>query len=414
MTKLLRAGFSLWIVTLASSFDSILLVRHCARSMYPTLRRRGDPNFDNANNYTAQPFPSESLWSAEGEGTCTSRGKDIARTFGKSLRAQGLLGGNPEAPVIVVADNISRCIVSAEEIVKGLNVASPSNVATYNGITRSLDPSGWAGLCAPEDAKDRTMTMQAMIREVASGGHYLSDAWSTRRQVQAELQDLVGAGAAPSISTIPDHINENGIYVGGLFVSSQGMIENFILEAGAGIPVAWGRLDNQTGRQYLWERLSPLNVLYNRINHNGEAPATRDGAVIVGILRELNNSTPGSLVLVGHDTNVDNVAALLDLTWSCGPFADNESPPQVGLLFEMHGNNVRIKVVCTALDHSDPAFPVPGEVIVGEVRKGKAVFTGAPVSRLLGEVRPKLSRWGGSDCAGPVFGQTERLSSVVV
>lgn len=412
--RLFRTVVLLWCVTLASGFDRILLVRHCVRSMYPTLRRRGDPSFDDANNYTAKPFPSGSIWQAEGDGTCTLRGKYIARTFGKSLLAQGLLGGSSDAPVVVVADNISRCIVSAEELVKGLNDASPSHVATYKGITRSLAPSGWAGLCAPEDANDRIMTMKAMIHEVASGGHYLSDAWNTRRQVQAELQDLVGAGAAPNISTIPDQVNEHGIYVGGLFVSSQGMVENFILEAGAGIPVAWGRLDNQKGRRYMWERLSPLNVLYNRINHNGEAPATRDGAVIVGILSQLNNATPGSLVLVGHDTNVDNVAALLDLTWSCGPFADNESPPQIGLLFESDGNNVRIKVVCAALDDSDQAFPVPGEVNVGEVRKGKQAFTSAPISELLGEVRPKLNRWGGSDCVGPIFGQTELSSSVVV
>jgi hypothetical protein len=255
--------------------------------------------------------------------------------------------------------------------------------------------------------------MKQMIQLAESGRHYLSKAWKERRDMMAQLQDIVGKGEAPSILDIPDKIAEIGRYVGGLNVASQGMVENFILEAGAGIPVAWGALDNHKDRRYLWDRLSLLNILYNRINHNGIAPATRDGAVVVDVLRQVQNAKQGSLVLVGHDTNVDNAAALLNLTWSCGPYADNASPPHIGLLFERADDDVRIRAICTALDDSDESFPSPGEVILGQVRKGDTPFTTSPVDPLIEEARANINKFNGSDCIGPILEQPP-LTAVVV
>jgi len=148
----------------------------------------------------------------------------------------------------------------------------------------------------------------------------------------------------------------------------------------------------------LWQELSPLNVLYNRINHNGIPQATRDGAVVVSILRSLSQKSLGSLVLVGHDTNVDNVAALLGLTWSCGPYADNESPPHIGLLFENTANGVSIQVVCTAIDEAH-ANATPGEALLGQVRKDEQPMVAIPNHRLMQDVLTQLERWGGLACA---------------
>lgn len=407
MSFLGRAIVVLSLASCSYGFDRVLLVRHCTRSMYPTLRGRGDPDFDYASNYTAKAFPTNEEWEAGGVAQCTQRGKEIAELFGKSLFSKGIL----PAPVTVVADNVSRCATTAEQMVKGLNSVSHS-YATYSGVTKTLAPSGWPGMCSSETAEDRIVSMQNMIKLAESGTHYLSKAWKERRHIMAELQDVVGKGEAPSILDIPDKIADIGRYVGGLHVSSQGMVENFILEAGAGLPVAWGALDNHKDRRNLWDRFSLLNILYNRINHNGIAPATRDGAVVVDVLQQLQNTRQGSLVLVGHDTNVDNAAALLNLTWSCGPYVDNASPPHIGLLFEKADDGVKIKAICTALDDSDELFPSPGEVILGQVRKGETAFTISPVDPLIQEARAHINKFNGSDCIGSILEQP--LYTVVV
>lgn len=253
-----------------------------------------------------------------------------------------------------------------------------------------------------------------MIKLAESGKSYLSEAWKSRSDLMSTLQDLVGKGEAPSVLDIPNKIDDGGNYVGGLMASSQAMIENFLLEAGAGLSVAWGALDGKKGRELLWQRLSPLNVLYNRVNHNGIPLATRDGAVILGILQSLLEKSLGSLVLVGHDTNVDSIAALLDLTWSCGPFADNESPPHIGLLFEKEPHGVSIKAVCTALDDSNEDF-TPGEALLGEVRKepGEQKFGTVAIDDLIQEARTKLNQWGGLDCAAKPLGEDELPTTIV-
>lgn len=370
--------------------EQVLIMRHCVRSMYPTLRGRGDPHFDYADNYTAKPFPTQEEWNADGVAHCTKRGLELAEAFGKSIREKGILLD----PISVIADNVSRCIATANQMVKGLG---PN--ARYDGLTKALDPTG-NGLCPPASTENFTAGVQSMINLAESGKSYLSEAWNARDDLMASLQGLVGAGEAPSILDIPTEISKGGPYVGGLYVSSQGMIENFILEAGAGISVAWGALDSKKDRKFLWEHLSPLNVLYNRINHNGISIASRDGAVIIGILQKLLDKSQESLVLVGHDTNVDNIAALLDLTWSCGPFADNETPPLVGLLFERVADGVNIRVICTALDDSDEGA-TPGEALIGEVRKGEQQIDTIAIKEVMQEARGKLEEWGGLNCVAP-------------
>jgi len=363
-------------------------MRHCVRSMYPTLRGRGDPNFDYADNYTARPFPGLDRWKSDGVAHCTERGLELAEAFGKSLQDAGLL----PAPVSVLADNVSRCVDTANHLVRGLGPNS-----TFHGITKALDPVK-QGLCRPASPKNKTFGVQSMIGLASSGKSYLSEAWKQHSNVMSELQDLVGKGHAASIVDIPTKIDDEGNYVGGMHVASQGMIENFILEAGTGISVAWGALDGKKGRKLLWERYSPLNVLYNRINHNGIPLATRDGAVVLGIMQLLLNKALGSQVLVGHDTNVDSIAALLDLTWSCGPFPDNETPPYIGLMFEREGDSVAIKVICTAFDDSDKDV-TPGKALVGEVRKGEQTISNIAIDKLIAEARSHIGEWGGLDCA---------------
>lgn len=388
-------------VVVCQAADQVLLVRHCVRSMYPTLRGRGDPNFDFSNNYTAYPFPTQEEWKADGVAHCTQNGLKISHDYAASLQQKFALS----LPITVVADNISRCIQTAQQMASGFG-----RNAVYKGITQALDPVT-NKLCPPSSPKNKTKGVSSMIELAQSSHSYLSKTWKQRDQLKAQLQDFVGKGVAPSISDIPDHINSQGNYIGGMHVSSQGMLENFILEAGSNMSVAWGAFDGEA-RKLLWEHFSPLNVLYNQINHNSVTLASRDGSIAVGIFQHLLESGNGSVVFVGHDTNVDNVAALLGLTWQCGSYADNESPPHIGLLFSRHGaHDASVEIVCAALDGS--YGNIPGTALTGVVKRDQDIVSKVSIKSSLQEVRDKLNYWGGLECvSAPMI--EESLSTVVV
>lgn len=367
--------------------DKVFITRHCVRSMYPTLRGRADPSFDHADNYTALPFPTNDEWHSDGIATCTARGQQLAQVFGESLSE------HLPRPISIVADNSARCIDTAQRVALGLGEG-----VSYDGTVLSLDPVKW-GVCSQLSGDDLEVGVQSMLDEVEAGLGPFAAAWAQRHEFMARLQDLVGKGEAPNITEIPDTISD-GVYVGGLHASSQAMVENFILEAGAGMPVAWGALDG-VHREELWRDFMPLNILYNAINHRGLPLATRNGPVIMSILQQLKDPTTGTNILLGHDTNLDAIATILGMTWSCGPFADNASPPHIGLLFERDPSSSRVMVrsVCTAFDDDDTA----GKVIFGTVSKTSLDMNGlVEIEDLESEAKMNLDKWGGLDCVVPV------------
>lgn len=367
--------------------DKVLITRHCVRSMYSRLRGRSDPNFDHADNYTALPFPTLEEWQSEAIGTCTPRGQQLAKIFGQSLSE------HLPRPISVVADRASvRCIDTAERVALGLGEG-----ASYDGTVRSIDPSLFLA-CSPTSRDERAIGVQSMLDEVEAGLGPFAPAWAQRHELMARLQDLAGAGTAPNISDIPS-VLRYGIFVGGLHAASQAMIENFILEAGAGMTVAWGALDGER-REELWRDFMPLNILYNAINHRGLPLATRNGAIVMSILQQLQETATGTNIFLAHDINLDAIATILGLTWSCGPFADNASPPHTGLLFERDPSSLRVMVrsVCTAFDDDDTA----GKVIFGSVSKTSLDMNGfVEISDLQAEAKQNLDKWGGLDCVIP-------------
>jgi len=355
--------------------------------MYPTLRGRADPAFDHSDNYTALPFPTLEEWQSEAWATCTPRGQQLAQIFGQSLSE------HLPRPISVVADKASvRCIDTAQRVALGLGEG-----VSYDGTVLSLDPVP-LGVCPPLSRDELAVGVQSMLDEVEAGHGPYAAAWAQRYELMARLQDLVGKGEAPNITQIPS-VLPHGVFVGGLQAASQAMVENFILEAGAGMTVAWGALDGER-REELWKDFMPLSILYNAINHRGLPIATRNGPVVMSILQQLQDAAAGTNILLGHDTNVDAIATILGLTWRCGPFADNASPPHIGLLFERDPSSLRVTVrsVCTAFDDDDTA----GKVIFGTVSK-----TSSDMSRLFEiadletEAKQNLDKWGGLDCVLP-------------
>jgi len=372
--------------------DKVLLTRHCARSFYTSLRGRGDPDFDNINNYTALPLPTNEELHVKGNAECTPRGLQLAEVFGQSLSE------HLSWPISVLASNQNRHVDTAKQIALGLGEG-----ASYDGQCSCIVEPTTCGLCPPISYKTMALGVQSMLDDVEAGLGPFATAWAQRHEVMNKLQEIVGLGEAPSIADIPSKISDRGAYVGGLQVASQAMIENYILEAGAGVPVAWGAFDGER-REELWKTFMPLNILYGAINHRGLPLATREGPVIMSIFQKLRDATTGTDIVVASDTNLDAVATLLNLTWSCGPYPDNAAPPHTGLLFERDASLSRVTVrsVCTSFDDDDEA----GKVIFGTVAKASLDMSGqVAIEDLEAEANQNLDKYDGRDCR-PRTGET--------
>jgi len=340
------------------------MLRHCVRTPYPALfPDHGAPGFNDPNNYTARPFPTAADWGVSGVAVCTPRGKRIAAALGGSLRAV------LPRPVSAVADESPRCVETMKSIAAGLDIPARSL-----GVDAPVFDPVRAKICRGLSDDEKGSSIEEQIAVANTTGTYLNGAWAKREALLAELQDLVGVGEAPPIAQIPDRVAK-GYYMGGMYVASQAMVATFLLEAGAGLPSAWGLLDGPR-REELWSKWMSLDLLFNRINHGGSRVATRlGGPTLWRILELVGDESAGSVVMVGHDTNLDAIAKLAGLEWQCGPFTPNGTPPVGGLVFTRHGDGISIEALCTPFDGDGV-----GKVVLGRVDMGTQRVSEEPVA----------------------------------
>jgi len=328
--------------------DNVLVMRHCVRSPYPTLRTgRGAPGYNWPDNYTARPFPTD--WNVTHTAACTPRGIDLATRYGAALISK------LASPVSVRTDNVTRNLQTADAVVAGMGAGAPVHVdgALFNPVS--------AKVCEDLSSEQYNEQIEAQIAKAASEGSPMNQQYKQYTAKLEELQKMVGSGAAAALDHIPLNVS-GGYLVGGLYVASEGIIETLMLEAGAGMDVAWGALDG-ANRSKLYTEWLPLRVLYSYLNHGGSQIGARNGgAVLWRAFKQLADPSPGSEVLIGHDLTLDGIASLLNMSWSCGEFSEGSTPPMSGLLFSTELSTVRVQAVCSPFEGASA-----GELVLGTV-----------------------------------------------
>ena len=111
--------------------------------------------------------------------------------------------------------------------------------------------------------------------------------------------------------------------MGGTYVAGA-WIEAMLLQYGAGLPIAYGRI---TPAQ-LYELLE-LHVYYRAVNDRPFAVEQRGGSnLLAHALADLRGGGGGASLYVGHDTNLDQFGVLCDLAWDdIAPYPANATPP---------------------------------------------------------------------------------------
>jgi 4-phytase/acid phosphatase len=294
-----------------------ILTRHGVRS--PTWTA------DRLNGYSAEPWPD---WGVA-PGYLTPHGQAAMKLLGGYDRAYllqaGLLSGscNDAARIYIWADTDQRTIASGRALAAGL--LPDCQVDVHFLADGKHDP-----LFNPA----KTDTNRAAVAVAGRiGGHpdALREVYGSAFRA---LERVLGKPLPPDDGDQP-------------LSPASTLAEDFRLEYTNGM----------TGKQLGWGRLNASNLLEIMALHAAHADLTRRTRYVArargsnllshlrASLRQAVEGTPASgaigkaddrlLVVVGHDTNITNIAGMLDLSWLIPGYQRDDTPPGGALVFEL-------------------------------------------------------------------------------
>ena len=315
----------------------VLLSRHGVRA--PT-----DPP-EVLDKLSATPWPK---WPVA-PGELTPRGAALMVQMGNFYRetysGRGLLSPErcPRAGATAgLADVDQRTRVSAQALLDGLYPECRLVAQSQADLSRPdpLFSTVKAGLCPIDEAHARRAILQRVGGNLRDTLDMYTDQFSALQNVLCPPSLTSGNGAC-GLWTHPTRIalSEGRVRIEGPLRTASTVTEIFELESAQGMPheqVAWGRLrDDAALRDVML-----LHTLDLDLTQRTTYLARRSGsAMLAAILSRIErNDAPRLTFLVGHDTNIANVAGMLGLHWVTPGFAPDDPTPGGALAFELLRN----------------------------------------------------------------------------
>lgn len=329
----------------------VVVSRHGVRTPLP-------PSTELAT-WAAQPWPD---WN-QPAGALTPRGAQLASLMGRYYRLfaseAGAItaAGCPAAgTAYVYADNVERTQATAQALLDGF---APNCALVYRTrAQKSPDPLFHpleTGVCRVDP-----LTAQTKVLERAGGdlNTLARDMKAPFDTLQSALQccapalcTAFGRGDKCTLAELPTALSPGvdgaGLGMIGSLAIASSAAELFLLEYADNLPlsdVAWGRVTPAQMRD-TW-RLHTLQYdLMQRTPYlarrMGSALLHKVGAAVTSA-RQLGFGVPDPAVrdakfvaYVGHDTNIWNLAGILDVSWLQPPYQRNQTPPAGALVFEV-------------------------------------------------------------------------------
>lgn len=324
---------------------ALVLTRHGVRSPTWTNQR--------LDEYSKQPWPA---WPVA-PGILTAHGKQLMTYFGAYYRLyfaqRALLSpkGCADAPhVYLWADSDERTRETARGLAEGMFPGCEQPVHALPGSTRDdlFHPEPDESLAQEEYA--------ALAGRINNDPAALLPAY--RMPLLAMQQVLFDCSASPCdlsgkknlLSNEPALTrgrNNHSVQLEGPLSTSATFAENLQLEYLEGMPpdqVGWGRVDQQqleslmvlhaassdlTRRTPTIARAQASNLLSHILQTLSQAEQRKP------VLGALGSPSDKVVFLVGHDTNISNIAALLDAHWLTDGYQPDDTPPGGALVFEL-------------------------------------------------------------------------------
>lgn len=333
----------------------IVLTRHGVRSPTESL--------DQLSQYSAQPWPK---WEVP-PGDLTPHGAKLMEIFGAYYRSyfaqQGLMnekGCGDAAHVSVYADSDQRTIETALSLGSGLFPGCPAAARPApHALSQGQPDPLFHPLAAKVGNPDHERAVAAIAGRIGDDPARVTEAY--RRQLEALQRILLGCppgsacplpahSATQSLLAIPaslkpakgDHLAE----LKGPLTAASTIAENLLLECTEGMPtdqVGWGRVDDGTLKELL-DLHTAASDLSRRTPYIATVQASNLLAHILNTLKQAVEAKqiPGALgkpddrvvILVGHDTNLANIAGMLNINWIIDGRRD-DTPPGGALVFEL-------------------------------------------------------------------------------
>lgn len=357
-----------------------IVSRHGVRS--PTGK------LDQLNQYSRQPWPA---WSVA-PGYLTEHGFKLMTLFGaydrEQLAAQGLLapsGCADAAQISIVADSDQRTRETGKALAGGL---APGCALDVQALPEGTHDPLFHSMSAGDGHGDHMLATAAISGRIGGNPQGLVEAYRPQLEALEEVLSACNPGATcasatgPKLSSLFDLPSSIGPGQGNHLVALQTplslastMAENLLLEYTEGMDAAqvgWGRVNLDTLRELMQlhtagedisarpryiARVQSSNLLSHVLQSMAQAAS---GQPVTGAL-----SKPGDrlLIVVGHDTNLANIAGALDLNWLIDGRRD-DTPPGGALTFELWKSrgtgeySVRAYYTAQTLDQMRNATPL--------------------------------------------------------
>lgn len=370
----------------------------------------------------SQPWPT---WSAK-LGELTPRGAALVTNLGhyyaERFQQAGLLkvGQCPDkARLYSWADVDQRTRMTGQAWLDGLAPGCQLQIG-HQADLQEEDP-----LFHPLDAKwcraDKHQ-VQAAITEAAGGD---VEAYLARFQTgYRQLEQILNFNASPYCQqqAKDQRCEFASAFANELKVSKSGKAdlkgsfglaatlgEIMLLEYADGLPaeqVGWGRAADPIS----WKALMAMhNAHFSLLQQTPYVARVKGTPLMQRVLQALTEDPkqPGRLaranlvLLVGHDTNIANLAGILGVRWSLPDQPDN-TPPGGALVFERwrdkttHEAWIRVRFVYQTLEQLRAATPLslavpPGELAVAvPACEGKSRFGACPIKMFRQWIKPRL------------------------
>jgi 4-phytase / acid phosphatase len=344
----------------------IVLSRHGVRS-----------NLNPMSAYAKDAWPdNQKDWQADCCGDLTPAGEKLVYLLGAYYRSHyakaGLLPATcPANDVYIWADNEERTILTGRQLARGLAGGLPGcevrvQSRTYNPpgcSTSQNDSSCHRGKAGPADLwfhpLSNAMPDPAKLQQVADGINSRYDQLRAKylNQLHA-LQDTLGCCKCPGLQctllSLPHKASleddKKSVKWKGAFNVGSTASEIFLLEYAHGMPcdkVGWGRVGFDSpdcpGHDQNFRLMQEIHTAYFQQMQRAPYIAQIQGSNLTNqVLTRLqeavkSDSPPQKLVIFsGHDTNIANVAAMLNLHWKLPDLPDDDTPPAGALVFELY------------------------------------------------------------------------------
>jgi 4-phytase/acid phosphatase len=326
---------------------AVLLNRHGVHS--PTATN------EQLDRYSATAWPT---WPVE-PGFLSSRGEELMRLMGTYYRVlyggRGLVQADdcPAAGTVAAwTDLTQRTRASGAAILAGMYPRCANlplrNQANFTLPDPLFHPQPTAS-CPMDIASNRAAIMARLGGSFASVHRDYAPQLSMMQSVlcPADATKSTGGGSCGEMG-MHDRIDagtDGWVSIKGPIGYASTAAENFLMQSADGMPkdqVAWGRLAHDAS---LRELLS-LHQLDQDLTQKTKSIAQQRGSNLlsqIGAILVNGHNFPGHAatgqpvrfgLLVGHGSNIHNVAALLDLTWQIPGFLRGQASPGGALAFE--------------------------------------------------------------------------------